>query len=167
MFVDYTVVWKVNVARFSIYKFKDQALIELDTGDSTQKILDPVKHVCQLLSKEQNENFHNKIIFPLSFCMCFMTPWFHHSRKPSATLKWPEAWQLHQLQIYFQLTSKYRERKLIANKETQASPPKKKQHHHHKPNKQKKPPKHNKHKTHQPTPKPKEHKPNKQRLQVV
>jgi len=36
----------VSVEGFPIYKFKDQALIELGTDDSTQKILYPVKHVC-------------------------------------------------------------------------------------------------------------------------
>lgn len=104
-------------------------------SDSTQKTLYPVKYVCYLLSKEQNQNFHNKIIFPLSLPMCF-----HKTMIPSQQITFSHTEMTRSmaiiLRISFQLTCKYSGGKVIAN-----SLPKK--------------PK--------PHPKPKEHKTNKQK----
>lgn len=69
---EYQAVRTVNIIGFPIYKLKDQALIELGIGDSTQKILFPAKHVCLLLSKDQNQNFSNKTFSPLGSPMCFL-----------------------------------------------------------------------------------------------
>lgn len=83
---EYQAVRMVNIIGFPIYKLKDQALIELGIGDSTQKILFPAKHVCLLLSKDQNQNFSNKTFSPLGSPT--VLPWGHSITADNLEAHW-------------------------------------------------------------------------------